>query len=396
MFRRSSSLVTALGVFALLISAQLTKRDFGLCQCANRDQRVSFCSVNNTEDAVLITGLIHNVNANQVTLSTLSPFDNRPSLSPTTKTPVNSHGTHWCIISRASGSRTVRYFFHHFAHTVEEILPCWSWFRQTNSTDRCGFLLVSYGHKNKLRFNTTSDNSWQQQLVDAMGCQVRVVTPTPDMNLERLVNESTAVFRQIPLRLKQPRPGLIRYLDRPEDAHALRRLFVNETVDTYYADQLQIGMIQRPNGSERFITNFGDVFQAVRQALPRANIVATQFNYTNVREQAQWFATKHVIIGAHGAAMANSIFISPGTIVMQLYPPGYFWQSLDPLVEQSGGIALDYSSDEDPLLSWRRLDTKVYKKPLNRARANPIFVKDTNQVVGPILEALSDKVKLGI
>ena len=54
-----------------------------------------------------------------------------------------------------------------------------------------------------------------------------------------------------------------------------------------------------------------------------------------------------------GAALANSIFITQKTIVMILYPPGGYFPSLEPLVEQSGGMALDwYPRDiENPYIS---------------------------------------------
>ena len=62
-----------------------------------------------------------------------------------------------------------------------------------------------------------------------------------------------------------------------------------------------------------------------------------------------WFATKDVIIACHGAALANAIFVSKGTIVIQAYPPKFHWTSMDPLIEQAGGLALDWYQGENPL-----------------------------------------------
>jgi hypothetical protein len=60
---------------------------------------------------------------------------------------------------------------------------------------------------------------------------------------------------------------------------------------------------------------------------------------------------------SHGAALMNCIFILPQTIVMRLYPVGYFWQSLELAIDLPGGIALDtYSGHrvdvESPMFNW--------------------------------------------
>ena len=105
---------------------------------------------------------------------------------------------------------------------------------------------------------------------------------------------------------------------------------------------LQIGLLQRPKS--RHINNLEEIEAALRKALPGCRTNLTVLAFPNVKDQAAWFATKDVIVGAHGAALTNSIFITKGTIVMQVWPDNWFWQSLDSLIEQSGGIALDWYS----------------------------------------------------
>jgi hypothetical protein len=49
--------------------------------------------------------------------------------------------------------------------------------------------------------------------------------------------------------------------------------------------------------------------------------------------QAQWFASQDLIILAHGAALANVIFMRPGTAVLEMFPRYYyntmFWDLMD-------------------------------------------------------------------
>jgi len=140
-----------------------------------------------------------------------------------------------------------------------------------------------------------------------------------------------------------PRFEYIRYLNSPEHAHALRRRIIGDN-DIYKVKgkgkPLQIGMIQRPKG--RRVANMEEIRDALKQALPDANINVTNFEFKTLKEQAWYFASKDIIISPHGAALTNSIFITPKTIVLQMHISGLFWQSLEPLIEQSGGIALDW------------------------------------------------------
>lgn len=264
-------------------------------------------------------------------------------------TPIkNSNVTHWCVLAQTSMARNSRRFHDHFPHAAENILPCWSWFRAMNATDNCGFALM-YG----LTFKKNNPQSWQQQLVDRMGCQVKYVN---NKKKDRKTPFAGGIFHTVNLKLKQPRYGMTRYLDHPEDAWALRRLFVSdESIATKKGTKLQIGMIERT--ADRVITNFDEIRKQLEKRLQReADIETTTLaEYSgNLQQQATWFATKDVIVGAHGAAMANSLFVTEGTIVLQLYPENYFFQSLEPLIEQAGGVALDWYPGNDPVFDWRQ------------------------------------------
>jgi hypothetical protein len=260
--------------------------------------------------------------------------------------PPNS--THWCIIAQTSMSRTSRRFHDHFPHAAENILPCWSWFRETRSTNQCGFALM-YG----LTFRS-NPNAWHNKLVEAMGCKVKHVRNVK-ANRKKPFKEEGAIFHTPNLKLKQPRYGMVRYLARPEDGHALRWMLVKDDVIAKVKGldkPLQVGILQRT--TNRVITNLEQIRASLAVRIQQeTEIHMTTLNNASLEEQATWFATKDVIIAAHGAALVNCLFITPGTIVLQLYPPNYFFQSLEPLIEQVGGVALDWYNGTDPIVDWR-------------------------------------------
>jgi hypothetical protein len=131
-----------------------------------------------------------------------------------------------------------------------------------------------------------------------------------------------------------------------------------------------------------------DICNALQQALPDANINMTEFEFKTLKEQAWYFASKDIIISPHGAALTNSIFITPNTIVLQMYPDGYFWQSLEPLIEQSGGVALDWHDRNggDPYIKYRTSNWKEKALALQSS-----FVVPPEEIVERILLILGHK-----
>ena len=123
--------------------------------------------------------------------------------------------------------------------------------------------------------------------------------------------------------LQKPRYKYTRYINKPHHAHVLQRRFVSEeTIKEKKGDgkPLQIGILQ--HSGTRVIDNLKDLVDPLQRALPENIITYSEFQYKKVKDQEEWFATKVVIIGAHGAAMTNSVFITPKAVVMQMYPPG--------------------------------------------------------------------------
>jgi len=284
---------------------------------------------------------------------------------------------HWCVVAAKYLPATTRGHFDHFPHAAEIVLPCWSFFMEQEATDNCGYYFASGTRAFQL-------SSWPKELIDTMGCEIKYGNGIEESGFVNDIPKDDVQY--IPnLYLLRPRFNYIRYLNHPLHANALRRLFVSDDhiLSTKgHGKPLQIGMIQR--GASRRIDNFDQIKNAIQEAIPDGNIITTDFTFGTVREQAEWFATKDVIVAAHGAALTNSIFITQGTIVMQLYPPGYFWESLDPLIEQSGGYAIQwYQKGKNPMVESASLE----KKELDLAgRAD--FSPPVDEVVRPLVYAL--------
>jgi len=61
-----------------------------------------------------------------------------------------------------------------------------------------------------------------------------------------------------------------------------------------------------------------------------------------LKDQILWFATKDIILGPHNEHFAHSLWITPGTVVLQMYPTAYYFPLFEPLIEQVGGVALQW------------------------------------------------------
>ena len=258
--------------------------------------------------------------------------------------------TNWCVISQDSvpwqwNTRT-KGWIDHFPHAAEILLPCWSWFRsrakllgETQSTTQnsnCGFVLMDGIRLDESRPNAT----WQYQLVKKMRCQVRYY----ESSTISLESDDQNVFYTPSIRQLRPRFRHSRYIRHPDDAHALQRMVLPDVtlprID-HTSPEISIGILQRPTSNRR-IANLEAIELALQQAFPQANITSTDLNSTRIEDQALWWATHDVIITPHGAAMTNAVFIRDDTIVIQLHPGEFYYTMYDSLVEQCGGISIDW------------------------------------------------------
>lgn len=86
---------------------------------------------------------------------------------------------------------------------------------------------------------------WQEQLVDAMNCQVHEVDGASNIEEKPLGNDTeTRIQHTVPLQVKLPRHNQIMYLESREHATALRRLFVSdEWIQKQKGGRLQVGRL---------------------------------------------------------------------------------------------------------------------------------------------------------
>ena len=147
---------------------------------------------------------------------------------------------HWCVISWDHSFRTTRDEFDHFPHSLEILLPCWTYFRKQDATDNCGLILLG---REKL-------GKWQTEFVNnGMGCDIQFHKNNPPVKIDKFgkivdrkeIGLPEGIYHVPNLYLQRPRFGHIRYLDDRRDAHTLRRNFVSDD----YIQKLKISSIYR-------------------------------------------------------------------------------------------------------------------------------------------------------
>ncbi|MFF2446616.1 glycosyltransferase family 61 protein [Neobacillus sp. NPDC058068] len=108
----------------------------------------------------------------------------------------------------------------------------------------------------------------------------------------------------------------------------------------------------------RRITNENEVMDVLTQY----GFSKVELENLTVQEQAQLFSTAEVIVGAHGAGLANLTFCQPGTKVLEIFAPSYI-TSLYWVISSLGDLKHYYFigkvSKRDPALpdhKWSGLD----------------------------------------
>jgi capsular polysaccharide biosynthesis protein len=108
----------------------------------------------------------------------------------------------------------------------------------------------------------------------------------------------------------------------------------------------------------RRITNENEVMDVLTQY----GFSKVELENLTVQEQVQLFSTAEVIVGAHGAALANLTFCQPGTKVLEIFAPSYI-TSLYWVISSLGDLKHYYYigkvSERDPALpdhEWPGLD----------------------------------------
>ena len=136
-----------------------------------------------------------------------------------------------------------RRHFDHFPHALEAILPCYSKFienkaiitiiqdeavGETVHERNCGFMIHRMLVTTEKKENETQIPPYIQQVLDKIGCDVEIYGFTSIKRRQKPpIPEGDVSFRFNYYRL-QSRILNIKYIDRPEHAHFLRRQFVSD------------------------------------------------------------------------------------------------------------------------------------------------------------------------
>lgn len=240
--------------------------------------------------------------------------------------------------------------FHHFPHAMIFMGRCWSWFLEKNAyPGRCGFLLDSFSHKRLLE---KANTDWVVSIFEATNCLVRVVD-SPAANMSALHDNYYT-----PNLWPQNKLYKHTWVDKPEHAWKLRDLLLGQQQrvppprivrNAPNSSAVRIGFLDR--FETRSISNIDDLIRKVSHRYDRIVLDKVWFTSTTpMMEQLAWFTSHDIIIGAHGAAMTNCMFLQPGTIIIEIFPMNYFpLDFFGSLINQVSAIHMPLYADGTPL-----------------------------------------------
>jgi len=113
-------------------------------------------------------------------------------------------------------------------------------------------------------------------------------------------------------------------------------------------NSLQIGLIDR-KGS-RAIKNKANIQKAMQSIFPTGHYEMTFMEDLSPLEQWRFWASKDIILAAHGQAEANAIFLHPNSSLIEMYPPHYYTQFFTGLFRSIGIHHFRYFND---VLNWQ-------------------------------------------
>jgi capsular polysaccharide biosynthesis protein len=93
-------------------------------------------------------------------------------------------------------------------------------------------------------------------------------------------------------------------------------------------------------GNSRVVVND----EEVTALLESRGFVSVDPGSLSVAEQIRTFATAEVVVGAHGAALANLVFVRPGTAIVELFPAGCLLADFSRLVSGIPDLRYRYLS----------------------------------------------------
>lgn len=254
--------------------------------------------------------------------------------------------------------------FQHFAHAAMTLLPCWQWFLSSPATS-CAFLLEQ----------GLPENVWAESLVQEMGCSIIVEAPKQCAVLGRW-----KIKRGLALRYD--------WVVRPGAASVLRESMARRHVFDTAGSGQSIGLLQRNRTRQLLVQSRGNSsahtpLQGVLSTLaPQATV--TSFEGLTFLEQAAWMYKHDIILMAHGAAVTNTIFMRPCSVLVQFYSNHYYPLGFyEPMISAVGVVPITWYPNKnmtaDPMpqdaaaLQEHALHGKTYAAR-KRLRALPVVL----------------------
>lgn len=205
---------------------------------------------------------------------------------------------------------------------------------------QCGIYL-----RRPLRLPWEGMISWTRQLVDAMGCRV-VVQPECNATTTTEPFGDDDVQHRVPDR----RVSHYSFFEKKKDVQLLQARVLGTADDAGTGPprkqgMVRIGLLQRirtnPKQPSRVFLNLPDLRAALQAAFPNATVDETDMRGFSLKEQAAWWHKHDVVVAAHGAALANSIFLrnineETAAAVIEVFPDGFHPYIFGALVKSVG------------------------------------------------------------
>ena len=283
----------------------------------------------------------------------------RPPLvsSTTTTTTTTTSTTRKTIALHCLLNSRNTFCYVHFPHTLQALSQCWSYFQsQTHEIlheldhhpqqqDGDAVVVVPrittaiHTHGIRGRFHSLNTD-WRASLMQLIMTHVRYVNHAKPSTLPRQHQSN----RTHETRIFRPKAGIedLQFFWNYSHVQALHEnlyqteLYRNQTLggtvvssnttddhSNQSADPLCIGLINRKTA--RRIVNMDQLERAIRQEYPQALVQVVTMEGMTPLQQYIWWNQQSIVVTPHGAATTNLIFMKPGSAVLELYQPHYYW-----------------------------------------------------------------------
>lgn len=254
------------------------------------------------------------------------PTGGDPSPVTLRKTQEAGNTTAWCLLDNKN-TRLVS----GIPHAMQSLGVCWSYFcrmrERYGDSVGCGIYLENYGVWERASNVGTDRKGWVADLLDSMNCTISAKMPDARQTFVHRPPLNATNWKQ-----------LFVWFERPSDASSLAKAVIGSsavaarTITT--ARPLSIGVIQRVES--RLLTNINEITQAVSEKFPGLPLEVAEMEGMTFLDQAKFWNSKDVVIAAHGAAMANAVFMRRGASIVEIYPAHYYPRIYEALCRRIG------------------------------------------------------------